>query len=458
MKSKITICILLCFVCFSCRIFFFDPDHIIQNEWDLTVVPDKYNTGVPQDAVLTKFSGSGNIADNVFISFRTDMTPNQFNLSYSSSKNLPDRVVIKNIDFSDYDFVVLGTHNYPRTKYITFENCKFKGFRNEAVEKGQSRIYFTFNRCSFSGGVTNSYITLNNCQIGGFVSDAINPLREFYANNLYIYNLFHKTNDDYKHVDGIQIFGDPRSRNHEVNGFWYSTVERGEIHFKNLRFEIPALHFSPLPKETQVNSCIMVQLEYSDVDDISFETVYANGGYYFPLRIVDGVRADHSEKGLWSHKNLLFKDIMVSNNYKTPLLTQYKSNDHEVTNVGHHNQLFVSSVWKDKNGTAHIIVSNDTKTDKVLTVKTDKKTYTFKIPHCPSDYALNEDRAHNKNPDEKYVDNNGKAYTEYTWEDMPFDLDMKISGDPAFVLCYDGNEKIRYVNFDGKPHYYSDLK
>lgn len=436
---------------FSCAYSPSSNDLLRQNEWDFKNIPDKYNTGPRSYVTFNKISQSGYISENVYLMIRTDT--NQYCLSASKNKveNFPDKVVISNYDFSDYDFVVQNSNRFPCNKYIVFENCKFKGFRNDAASKDDSRIYFTFNYCSFSGGVSSSYLTLNNCKIGGFTTDAMNPLREVYCNNLYIYDLLHEGNTNGTHLDGIQIYGDQRSRNNVIDGYWVSQVETGEIHYKNVRFEIPSIHFEG--NTSAVNACVMFQLEFSDVDNCSFEDLYVNGGgKWYPLYLGTYKNADRSVNGKWSHKNLVMKNAMVSNNFGTI----FYSNTYDATlveNVEHHDCLFVTSVFKDSSGTAHIIVTNDTNSDKELMVFTDKGVHNFKVPHCPSNWALGGEIDKKVNPNESLADLNGKSYLSYRWADMPFDLDYTISENPKYILCYQGKKQIRYVSFDGNDHY-----
>lgn len=285
----------------------------------------------------------------------------------------------------------------------------------------------------------------------------MNPLREFSANNLYIYDLAHDANSKEIHLDGIQIYGNQRSRKNVLNGKWISKVETGRIHYKNVRFEIPSVNFGAENK-AYVNACVMFQLEFSDVDDVSFENLYVNGGgKWFPLYMDYGKNNERSKNGIsWSHKNLAMKNVMVSNNFGDIFYPQLLS-DAKITNVKHHDYLFVTSVWKDENGTAHILVTNDTNSDKTLTIKTDKGIYDFKIPHCPSNWALNGEIDKATNPDEKLEDSNGKPYTEYKFSDFPFDIEYQIPGSPNFILCFQEEKQIRYVSLDGKKHYFSEI-
>ena len=74
---------------------------------------------------------------------------------------------------------------------------------------------------------------------------------------------------DYEAPVGIQIYGNNTD----------STVKTENIHFDNCRFEMPSLRY-PNAKKAYVNACIMLQTEFSDGDNMSFENCYINGGGY----------------------------------------------------------------------------------------------------------------------------------------------------------------------------------
>lgn len=437
-----------------------DPNEIQFGPWDYRIIPDKYNTGPKEGTVFNKLNASGYIAPNVYVTLRTDTNPNTYVLSSNGTNQnfMPDKSIVSNYDFSDFNFSSLGANKYPCNKYIIFENCKFKAFRNDAVAPGESRVYFIFNNCSFEGGVSSSYIALNNCKIGGFTSDAMNPLREFYGNNVYVYDLFHEAVSGAVHVDGIQIYGDQRSRNNVVGGKWISKVETGIIHFNNIRFEIPSIHFDDMAKGAGVNACVMFQLEFSDVDNVSFENLYVNGGgKWFPIYLDHGKNNEKSKKGSWSHRNLILKNALVSNNFGQIFYPDFLE-DAKVQNVIHHDMIFVSSIWKDSAGKVHIIASNDTKSDKILTVKSDAGIFNFEIPHCPSNWVLGGELNQKVETDEGLTDKSGKSYKTYRWQDMPFDKEYIIPENPKFVVCYQGMQQIRYSSFDLNKHYYSEIK
>lgn len=454
---------LFTFLLFSCSWIIKDEDKIRYNYWDTINIPDKFNTGPDENTSFTTISENTNIngvliANRVQTNDKGEISVNQYQISsYQQTKDMPDKAVIRNYDFSDKKFVIQNSDRYSRNKHITFENCKFAGFRNDAAPPGSSRVYVTFNHCSFAGGVGSSYMTLNDCKIGGFTSDAMNPVTQFYANNLYVYNLVTQGLQGEVHIDGIQIYGDQSSRNNEVNGKWICTKETGNIHFNNLRFEMPQVYFEN--QNSYVNACIMVQLEFSDVENILFENLTVNGGgKYFPLRLNYGKNHEKSVHSTgWSYANCKMRNVRVTDNVSPKIYIDGRFRNPQTENISYTEQLYVTSVWKDSNGIAHVITSNDTKDARYLTVMTDVGTYNFYVPHSPSDWVLSGELNKRVKTSEQLVDENGRAYTTYRWEDFPFDLDFKIPGNPRFVVCYEGGKKIRYVPLDGKTHHYDEI-
>ena len=91
------------------------------------------------------------------------------------------------------------------------------------------------------------------------------------------------------------------------------------------------------------------------------------------------------------------------------------------------------------------ICSNDSHLDKTLIIKTESTEYTFEIPHCPSNFALNGEIDGKVNPNESLTDKNGKKYTEYRFKDMPFDLDCPIDLTTGNIMCFDGEKMILEV-------------
>lgn len=438
----------------------YDPNQLRQNHWDLRCIPDDRNCGVEPGKTLTVAGESDvEVAPGVKIFFRRDNNSQPLEYEILLRSNLPEYILIKNYDFSSLPMVTLGMGNYEGVRYVAFENCKFKSFRNDSLAPGsKGKVQFYFDHCSFIGAVRSSYIHLYNCKIGGFTGDAMNPLRDFTAQNVYVYDLFTEAKEGEVHIDGVQIYGDPNSRNNESNGKWITKVETGDIHLNNIRFEIPGKYLGPNCK-VGGNSCIFFDPEFSDISNVSFDYLYLNGaGQWYPLRITKGKNNERSANGIsWVHEKISASNVMVSKNYgkilNDDLIPQAK-----VSNIEHHDSLFVTSVWKDESGTVHLLVTNDTPEDKTLIIKSDSGQVSYSIPHCPSVSVLMDDPRGRINPDEPTVDKKGKAYKDYAFEELPFNKEYKISGNPAFIVCYQDDQQIRYVSFDGKKHYLSEIK
>ena len=184
----------------------------------------------------------------------------------------------------------------------------------------------------------------------------------------------------------------------------------------------------------------MFQLEFGDINNCTFENLYCNGGgKWYPLYLTNG-------KGnkAFSQKNLVMKNVKVSDNFGTIFYPTSYDDKATVENVDHFSDLYISSVFESGNK-LHIICSNDSHLDKTLIIKTESKEYTFDIPHCPSNFALNGEIDGKVNPDEALADKNGKKYTSYRYKDMPFDLDCPIDITSGNIMCFDGEKMILEV-------------
>ena len=158
---------------------------------------------------------------------------------------------------------------------------------------------------------------------------------------------------------------------------------------------------------------------------------------------------------VFSQKNLTVKNAYVSNNFGTIFYSGSYDENATVENVSHHDNLYVSSVWKDVDGKTHVICSNDTMYKSTLLVKTDKGDFEFSIPRCPSNWNLEgKVQANNSRTEEQkkagfvedesfLTDENGKAYTEYGFSDMPFDIDCVIEENVSELTCYDKENDVQ---------------
>ena len=251
-----------------------DTIKVSAGKTDIDVVPDLYNTG-PQvkeesmvkpegTAIKCKLNGKDATLNAVF-SGQEGNYSYALNFAYTNN-DVNGEYVFENTDFSDHDFKLLGADAIAtsgRSVVLHFINCKFKSFAG--TRYSANNLSMTFEYCSFIS-VQGSDSTFDHCLFGGGVSDRMNLFVNCYVNNSYIYNPTRESDKDGVHIDGIQIYGDASS-------------VTGNIHYNNCRFEMPSIKYPGAPNAS-VNACIMLQTEYSDGDDISFENCYVNGGGY----------------------------------------------------------------------------------------------------------------------------------------------------------------------------------
>ena len=397
---------------------------------DVSVIPDKYNTGVKKGTVFSKITvpvGELQNVNGVNILNREMPAKNgvksyEYQISGNRNTNMADEVIIENFDFSDRKFTFLNTDKFETKKMIIFRNCKFKNLANAG---DNNPLYLIFENCTFLGNVSEVNIYLSHCYIGGFFSDATNPLKYFIVQDSYICDLVNSTlTSGELHIDGTQSFG-------------RKDIQGGPVMFNNVRFEIPSIHYEG--SRAGVNACVMFQLEYGSIHNVYYMNLICNGGgKWYPLYL--------KKNSKFPSTNINLVNVKVSNNFGTIFYPTDYHTEANVKNVEHLSNLYVSSVWKDANG-VHIICTNDTSIDKTLTVKTDKGDYTFAIPHCPSNWALGGEIDKKVNPDEALVDSKGKSYKEYRFSDMPFDIDCRIPVNVSSVTCFDGDTQIRKVRF-----------
>lgn len=401
---------------------------------DVDIIPDKYNTGAREDTDFHKLTQEGAINDvYIKLSFDKDKPENnRYIITTYVPKDapyFPNEAVIEDYDFSDANFKIYNPDRFDCKKTITFKNCKFKGFAN-CGPYDENKLFCVFDHCTFTGGVNEVNISLNWCKIGGFPTDAMNPLKNFICLNSFVHDLVPYGNEKGTHVDGFQIYG-----RDSTNG--------GNILFDNVRFEMPSIHFEG--NTSAVNACVMFQLEFGNVNNCYFKNLICNGGgKWFPLYLSWG-KTNKQTGDYFVQRNINLENIDVSNNFGTIFYSGSYNEKATVRNVDHFDKLYVSSVWKDKNNVTHVICTNDTSIDKVLTVKTDNGTFTFDIPHCPSNWALGGEIDKKVNPNESLVDKNGRSYMTYRYSDMPFDIDCQITQNITSITCFDDETQIRNV-------------
>lgn len=432
MKARYFIILIAClFISCKATVTFYDD---IQKENEINIkdflykkIPDKYNTGPEPGTSFSKIGKEG-LVNGLYI--KIDDKKDYVITSYipKNVMEMPSKVVIENYDFQDGNFRVVGADRFSEKKTIIFKNCKFKGFRNGAPYD-DNKLTFIFDHCSFGGGVNEININLNWCKIGGFPQDAMNPLKNFKVQNCFIYDLSCEGNEKGTHIDGFQIYG----RENTIGG---------NILFDNVRFEIPSIYYEG--NTSYVNACVMLQLEFGNVNDCIFRNLICNGGgKWYPLYFkktkskVDGTYYKKGEE--FPEKNISLQNVKVSNNFGKIFYPTEHYETAKIENVDYEENLYVSSIFTDAYGKIHVICTNDTSFDKVLKVVTDTKTYFFDIPHCPSNWALNGEIDKKVNPNEKLLDERGKPYKDYRYKDLPFDVDCVLNLNAGKISCYDGS-------------------
>lgn len=380
---------------------------------DVTVIPDKYNTGSTGNLEIANSTGlycGVEMAYSEYTAYNGIFTT-QLGLEFFYRNKSITSATITNIDFTVTQILSTGRTTQDRVE-ITFINCRFNNFISHQLI--DSKVHFTFINCDFKY-ITNSNFTCIRCRFGENGFDCIDPLNNVIIKDCFIRDLsrFHPLTFHYDgtHICGSKAASDDRYR-------------CKNIHFQNVRMEIPRY---PIPNCTSsVNACIMLYLEYADGEDITFDNCIVNGGGY-------SIYA--SSKGVGKHvcTNSHLDNISVG--YAKQYETFYQRPILEGVTLGNiydTTYLYVSSVFQ-KEDKLHVITSNDTETERKLIVITNNGKSEFLIPAC---YSSKDDFSHL--PD-------GVQYSDY-----PFDIDITLDK-AEWIVCYDSqidyNLQIRFVNF-----------
>lgn len=379
---------------------------------DTTIIPDKYNTGCDENKLEHVVTDAVTI-DNVTYKWYSGGTLLGIDIQNNASIYGSHDKVIENTDFSSLKMSTWTSGDSPST--LTFRNCKFYMFATHS----EDTLNIIFENCTFASVGLVSYCTFNNCKFGGTFNDALRPLTHVTFNDCFISDMQH-WNDGVYHTDGIQIYGD-------------EGTDAEDIILNNCRFEIPAY---PCKKDgvdstTYVNACLMVQLEYSNGNNIQFNNIIANGGGYVCYS---------RPTGNCTLSNCVFNSCRFG--YSSLYGHFYADLDESETtiiDVKKNNSLYVSSVWKDDNGETHIAVTNDTLTNRKLLVRTNKGVVEYIIPHT---YTRNE-----------IYDIEFRPYEGISYADYPIDININL-GVVDYVVCYDETmrteNQIRFVNYTGE--------
>ncbi|MBE5873480.1 MAG: leucine-rich repeat domain-containing protein [Lachnospiraceae bacterium] len=366
---------------------------------DEVVMPDKYNTGAKGKLVAIDM---GDTVQGVTLKVGNNGTANQFNFKIVDTTN--PVLTFEGIDFSKGSLVFMNEYLVEKKVQVQFINCKFDAI---STGRGDSQVSFSFKDCtivSFKG----SNATFEACRFGGTYKDALVPYRNVSVNNSFFCDM--GSSDPAGggvHTDATQIYGE-------------KNLDVINVHYNNCRFEVPTMREDI--NTATVNACIMLQLEYSDGDNITFTDCTLNGGGYSMYA---------SSKNGRTYKNVKFDNINIGCTRVYGPVYPTVCEGITLNNVQNTNSLYVGSVWKD-NGKTYVSVTNDTNLDRTLVVFADGNVYEFLVEGSP-------------NGNELYSD-----YSEY-----PFDVPVCIESDVDYLVCFDATKaddvkQIRYANWTTK--------
>ncbi len=369
-------------------------------------IPDKHSTGIYSDSSLTSaeynatYSGITVISggDGTFI----------INFAKASNQSIPEVVTISNIDFSSHNIRINNEDSIKTQHTIRFVNCQFYRFYTTLSD---SNIDLYFENCTFVSFV-GCNATFERCQFRGDCYDGMNPFLNIQVNNCYFLD---KSNPETEenvghHTDGTQIYGT-------------KDLDVQNIHFYNTRFEIPQLAYGT--KITRINAPIMLQLQYSSGNNLTFTDCHLNGGGY-------SVYCWCKTEGL-SLTNVKFKNISIGCHHLYGKLYPLSIQTVDYSELYDTKLLYATSV-RIKDNIPYIYVTNDTNSRRTVLIRTDKGDIVHLIEPCPT---------------YKEVSSTTR------FDDFPFDVEFELPSDIKWVACFDvtsgKNELLCFVNITGDP-------
>lgn len=375
---------------------------INQTVADTRISPDKYNTGAKGDLQPI---GIADTIDGVEFRAGSNNTVRVLDLFYKN-KNVTGTVVFENMDFTAYPLCVYNEDKVERDIKVIFRNCRFSSM---STGRGDCRISYTFENCTFNR-FYGSNAVFEFCAFGSSISDGMVPFQNITVNNCFFRDMtVDSVSEKEVHTDGIQIYGNA------------DTIVNN-VHYNNCRFEVPAIQAEG--SKAYVNACIMLQLEFNNAKDVTFNNCRVNGGGY---SIYANAKYDN-----YTFENVGFNGIRYGGACKYGAIYPKYNSAITMNDFGETEYLYVGSVWKE-NGETHISVTNDTTQERKLVVYTDKGSEAYTIPACSG----------------------GGAIVDAVYEELPFDIDITYPADCQYVVCYDATisgypEQIRYINWSDK--------
>ncbi len=376
---------------------------IVQTDADIRVIPDKYNTGCKGTLTSVLMNTEGMLVNGITLVAGSNATRYVLDFAYRN-KNISGTVYIENCNFSDYAFVVYNENKVERNIKVIFNNCQFSSV---SVGRTKENLSYEFNNCTMNS-FYGSNSTFNRCKFGDNYSDGIVPFCNIYVNDCFFSDFTSVSTDKGAHIDATQLYG-------------HADVEIHNVIYTNCRFEIPPLKLSS--SSAYVNAAIMLQIEYNNAKDVTFKDCIVNGGGY-------SIYAINKKDGL-TFTNVTFDGIKFGSGYKYGVVYTKINKAVKFKNISAQDSLYIGSVWKEGENT-HFSVTNDTNRERSLLIYTDKGTYTYTIPACPT----------------------GSEFSEsMMYKNMPFDIDIVVPADCKYAVCYDNTtnglgKQIRFMNWN----------
>lgn len=376
---------------------------------DEMIIPDKRNTGIEENVTLKVFPESGyigEISEEEGIAGRKPLVltvkeNESYNINGYVNPDCASRVVIENYNFEDARIYVTNDAKLPGEVVLVFKNCKLATLRSIPGPN----FWIVLDHCQVEGSIYASNIIIRNSYLHSFNHDAINPISNMIVKDSYVADLLRASTAFGVHIDGVQIFGNQ-----------YGDISENVI-FDNVRFSIPQIYYEGA--KDYVNAAISTGLEFSEGRNFLFQNIIIDsGGRWFPIYNTGG-------------DSVLFKNIQVGTGHHRIFYPKYVNPNARIKNTELSAGLYVSSVWKDEENRTHFLCSNNTGINKTLTVNTDQQQYTFSIKRHPTAAELTD------NP----------KYRSYRFQDLPYDIEFIIDEDITEAVFYDGNRKIRSVQF-----------
>lgn len=329
--------------------------------FDNVFIPDIYNCGSKGELVEEPLTKHTSQYDGGSINWKSssEKSGDVLVIDLFYANNIQNReldIVIENRKFPKiviYNFKGCGT-GYCN---ITFRNCEIDGFGS--IMNGEG-LNFYFENCTLTGNCRESYMHFSRClfkDIHG--SDCLNPLKEVSLVNCYFAG-FDANASNGVHLDCMQYYG-----REGING--------GNITIEGCRFEAPMLPYT----SSYVNACIMLQGEFSSIDNVYIHDCWVNGGGYTNYA---HIKEKYHDTDL-TMTNVVLDNIYVGNARAFGYLYPDVSPNATIELIEQSN-LLLSSIWED-NGKIYFMVSNDTGIDRTLRVEFEDGTYKdFTLKKC----------------------------------------------------------------------------